>query len=150
MTPNELQRAATVFFAARECGPGASADTMKMIACVVRNRVRAGWGDGYWLNVIENHDQSSAHDPLPAMPLDLQSRNLQILARDIDEIFYSQSFDLAAHPTEIPEDPAARVGKALYWLFMDRPVRQWFQDRIIRDQKNHPPRTQFGTLMLFD
>lgn len=150
VTPSELQRAATVLFAAREAGPDAGSEAMKLIACVIRNRVKSGWGDGTWLSVVESAAEVSAHDPLPFHALDLNRRPLQVLARDIDEIFYSEPVDFAKHPGDVPWDVTHAAGKALYWLVLNRELRPWFRTNIVQDTKNHPSRTTAGLIMLFD
>jgi hypothetical protein len=147
---NELQRAAAVLFAAREVGPKGSADEMKLVCYCLRNRARAGWAGGHWLNVIEEADEHAAHEPLETGPLSIESRPLQILARDIDEIFYSEPPRDDLPLGIVPGDLAELAGRQLFWMFMDRPIRPWFQTNIVRDSRNHPQRTKLGLMMLFE
>lgn len=145
---NELQRAAAVLFAAREVGPKGSADEMKLVCYCLRNRARAGWSGGHWLNVIEEARNFAPHPPLPAHALDINNRQLQILARDIDEIFYSDPHPQTAE--EFPNSLSDLAGRHLYWMWLGRPVTSWFSANVLGDPKNHPQRTKLGLMMLFE
>jgi hypothetical protein len=113
---------------------------MKAICYVLRNRVQAGWGEGLWLNVIENHCMMEGNEESGMrQPLDPADRLLQILVRDIDDIYLG----LSADDTELV------VQDALYFQFIDRPPRQWFVEHIIRDPENHARIGQVGPIALF-
>lgn len=154
MTLNDVQRAALVMFAARAAGKGASLEQMKAIALCIRKRVWDGWFDGSWLAVIEHADESLAN-PLERMYLDVNSRTLQRFIADIDDLYYSQRSRQQA-PThqsknaqQIPLDgDFASVGDCCYWMFLNQPIRPWFQERILNCPEQHAHKAQMG-LMLF-
>lgn len=149
MTVNDIQRAYLCLFAVREAGPRASADQMKAIAICIRNRVRQGWHEGDWIKVIENADETRANEPI-AMHLDANNRDFQILARDIEEIYFSRR-DWTREPSlaQMPDLDEA-IGAATYWAFINRPLTPWFQSHIVGDPKNHPSKTSFGLMMFYN
>jgi hypothetical protein len=139
MTLNDLQRAALVMFAAREAIETGSLQTMKGICYVIRNRVKAGWYDGTWFAVLEHHRESAGNEPRD-IELDASNRILQMMIRDVDDIFYSQGSD--------PVEEA--IGKCLYWNFIDRPAKQWFRENIIGNEKDHPIRAHIGMALFYE
>lgn len=139
MTLNDLQRAALVLFAAREAGPDGSLAHMKAICYVIRNRRRAGWAES-WLELIETASDHTAHDVVPEGALSVNDRRLQLLARDVDEIFFDSAED------ELTE----AVADKLYWAFMNRPINLWFRDHVIRNPENNQHSAQIGLMMLYE
>lgn len=151
MTANDLQKAALVFFAARETGCR-DLQQMRAICYVIRNRLRQGWAEN-WLTLIETAGVHAGNDPLPDYSLDLQNRNLQLLARDIDQIFFGDSYTsdpIAEAVSEVRTISGKKRNPPLYYCFADRPIRDWFTSRIIRDQENHQNSTQVGFMMLYE
>jgi len=140
MTIDMLQRAQLVLFAHHEAARTGSLDAMKAICYVVRNRVRAGWHDGSWIDVIENADEVAGNTPTPAPKIDAYSRPFQMLMQAVDDIYYSSASD----PIE------GVVDKALYFQFMDKPLRVWFTENILRKQQEHARKAHIGTLVLFN
>lgn len=150
MTMTDLQRAALALFAAREAGPRASADQMLAIAMCIRNRVRQGWFDGDWLKVIENAGDTRANLPGPAVQLDPNDKNLQRLARDIDEVYFSRR-DWAKNPSGDPMPSMDEaIGKATYWAFINQPFTVWFLENVIHNPEQHPQNAQMGLMMFYD
>jgi hypothetical protein len=141
MTLNDLQRAALVLFAAREVGPEGSPVQMRAVCHVIRNRVRAGWGDANWFTVIEQHPRVAGNGCGVPGELDINDRRLAMLARDIDEIFYGEAMDEIGQLCA-PPDKSSPV--LLYWAFIDRPVAHWFLQNIIRQPEHHKQRAQVG------
>ena len=143
MTLNDLQRAAVALFAAREAGPEGSLDQMRAICHIIRNRVQAGWCEGY-LDAVEMDYTVNADPQGMKGVLSLKDRNLAQLAKEIDEIFYGQD-----------ESETARIcgrqdkerGPVLYWCFIDRPVTDWFKENIVRRPEEHRQRAQIGNMM---
>ncbi len=142
MTLNDLQKAALVLFAAKEAGNTGSLAAMKGICYVIRNRVRAGWHDGSWIDVIENANDY-AGNVAAATPrlLTLTDRGLQMLARDIDNLFYSGGMD---------DEVAESFKSVLYWQHIDRMTTPWFFENIIRNPANHRRAVQVGTIAFFE
>jgi hypothetical protein len=140
MTIDQLQRAHLLLFAHREASASGSIDAMKAVCYIVRNRVRAGWHDGSWIDVIENADDVAGNEPAARATLDVYSRTFQMLMQSVDDIYYSSASD----PVE------AAVDEALYYQFADRPMRTWFTENILRHPQQHARRAHIGTLVLFN
>lgn len=147
MTLNDVQRAALVLFAAREVGDDGNLEQMKAVCMIIRNRVRAGWSDGNWLTVMEEHANIAGNDR-PETRLRLEDRRLQALARDIDGIFYGQDQDDDVAKACARQDKDR--GPIFYWCFIQRPIRGWFATRIIGDKENHRNRGQISFMMLYE
>ena len=146
MTLNDVQRAALVLFAARQVGSDGNLEQMKGVCYIIRNRVRAGWGDANWLTVMEEASSCAGNDPVDER-LRLEDRRLAHLARDIDSIFYGDESDEIARVCirQSKERPPI-----LYWCFIHRPMRDWFKLTIAGDPKNHPMRSQIAFMMLYE
>jgi hypothetical protein len=140
MTIDQLQRAQLLLFAHHEAAATGSVDAMKAVCYIVRNRVRKGWHESSWIDVIENAEQVSGNEPGPQPRLDVYSRSFQMLMQSVDDVYYSSASD----PIE------AAVGEALYYQFADRPMRAWFDYNIIRRPQQHARRTHIGTMVLFN
>jgi len=141
MTTDMVQRARVVMFAYNEARHTGSLDCMKAVVYVLKNRIRAGWGSGTWLNAIQGHEAVAGTDPQPDQMFDVQDRLLQMFARDIDDIYLSSSFG--------DDNTKLVVGEALYYQFIDKPTRGWFLENIVREPKLHPRTGQIGTMALF-
>jgi hypothetical protein len=149
-----LQRAHLVDFCYAEARHTGSLDCMKAVAYVLRNRRAAGWGDGSWQRLMNAAATTAGNDYHNGVEADLNDRLLQMLARDIDDIYLGTSNDdvrrvvegtLAPEGTGSPGKPAP----AMYYQFIDLPVRTWFVDNIVRDHENHPRIGQVGMMALF-
>ena len=140
MTLDQLQRARVVFFAHEQAAATGSLAAMKAVCYVVRNRVRAGWHDGSWIDVIEHHPEVAGNERQDPPLLDVYNRSFQMLTQAIDDIYYAAGGDETERAT----------GEALYYQFMDRPLRGWFTENIIRHPAEHPLRATIGSMVLFD
>jgi hypothetical protein len=140
MTLDQLQRAQLVVFAFQEAIATGTLDAMKAVCYVIRNRVRAGWHDGSWLDVMEHADEVSGNEPIPRTKIDVYSRVFQMLMQSVDDIYYASADDNAQKV----------VDKALYYQFMDKPLRPWFNEAILRNPASHPRRAHIGPMVLFD
>lgn len=155
MNVSTFERAQVARFAYEEARSTGSLDCMRAICYVLRNRLKNGWGDGTWLWLMENHVKVQGNerctfgaisDGSPAVPagitasLDPQDRLLQLIIRDIDDIYMGQSED----------DTKTVVQDALYWQFIDRPAHPWFVEHIVRDPANHPRVAQVGPIAFFE
>ena len=102
MNVSTFERAQVARFAYEEARSTGSLDCMRAICYVLRNRLKNGWGDGTWLWLMENHVKVQGNerctfgaisDGSPAVPagitasLDPQDRLLQLIIRDIDDIY---------------------------------------------------------------
>lgn len=140
MTLDQFQRAQLVTFAHQEAAHTGSLHAMKAVCYIVRNRVRAGWHDGQWIEAIQKADESAGNQPYPAQRIDVYSRIFQILLNAIDDIYFSAASD----------DVERVVDKALYYQFVDRPLREEFTETILRHPESHPRRAVIGSMILFD
>ena len=141
MNISTFERAQVAGFAYRQARHTGSLDCMKAICYVLRNRVKAGWGDGSWLSVLAAQDHAEGNvSEAPAPPLDAADRLLQLLLRDIDDLYLGTSED----------DTKTVVNKALYYQFVDQVPVQWFIEHIVRDPANHPRKAQVGPILLFE
>lgn len=161
MTNADAQRAALVFFAYREAGPGASLEAMLAICYIIRNRVKLQWEDGNWIRVIERANLHSAHSAIdcPNVEIDPESRQYQRLLREVDDIYYggggygdgnAKAMDTSEGGLSLFDSMCERKHERLYWMHTDRPVKVWFRDNIVRDSQNHPQRGVLGTMMFFE
>lgn len=141
MTLEQYQRASLATFAFREASHTGSLNCMKAVCYVMQNRQRAGWGDGSWINILENSDQFSGHEGRTYPKIDVQNRLFQLLLRDIDDVYYVAGDD----------ETRATVDKALYYHFVTFPIREWFVENIIRQPSAHRRGATIGSsLKLFD
>lgn len=160
MTPKTFQQAMLVAYAARQtayyavserrvrCG---TVEQMKGVCYCIRNRVRNGWYDGDWIQVIENAEEAAAHDINPDFVLNSNERDLQRLLLDIEQVFFTSGSDRnSASSFDAAADMGGFVDKAMYWAFLNRPVRSEFSATIMQDPTNHPNRGTKGLMMFFD
>jgi hypothetical protein len=154
MTHNDSQKALLVHFAVREVGPKGSLEEMKCVCYCLRNRVRAGWGD--WMEVIEHADQAAAHadDLGQRIYLDPQSRAYQMLLQAVDDIYYAQPRAETWDGQPVDQDAQGEtlesaVGTAMYWRFLRRPLRVWFQENVVNEKQEHPERATMGLMVLY-
>ena len=148
MTQRDFDRAMLVRYAVQEVGPRGSLEQMKAVCYCLRNRVRSGWGD--WIDVIESAGEHSGNEPLDYVPIDTSKRAYQRLLHEVDDIYFGASTDFGAEGLDLAYSLCQQGGEALYWMFLDRPIRQWFQDTIASDLENHPSRVTMGLMMFFE
>jgi len=150
MTIGDVQRAYLAIFAAREAGLNASADQMKAIAMCIRNRVRQGWENGDWIRVMERSCDTRANLGRPLAEIDVSDRDFQIMARDVDEIYFSRR-DWQKEPSrQSMPDLDEAIGNAVFWGFIDYPFTTWFTEKVIKDQKNHPQKSGMGVMLFYE
>lgn len=149
MTHNDSQKAMLVHFAVREVGPRGSLEEMKAVCYCIRNRVRAGWHDGEWMATLEFADEHAAHAGGERVRIDANYRPYQMLLQAVDDIYYAQDYRPEGERDAIGETLESAVGTAKYWMFLNRPVRDWFQENVIDDKENHRQRGNMGLMMFF-
>lgn len=185
-----FERAQAAAFAYREGRHTGSLACLRAILFILRNRVRSGWGGvqggAPWLAVMEaaaevaaqdsvirigasasgdeiaNSIRKGLQDAVPAVPSTSDDRLLQMIVRDVDDIYLGQeSFDDPVRQVVCGTDQpmAGRTGRAgsfwanrwnpvLYYSFVDRPLRLWFVENIIRKPVEHPQVGQVGGKMM--
>jgi hypothetical protein len=87
--------------------------------------------------------------------MDASSRAYQRLLHDVDDIYFGHSdnygHSAAYEEGRTLEDTLCDEGReSFYWLFLDRPMRQWFKDNIAGDKENHPSNSTMGLMMFFE
>ena len=152
MTIQDLQKSMLFMFAVREAGPGASVEMMKVIALCIRNRVRAGWHNGSWLENIENAAEYSAHSAPAHSSLDVQNRSVQRFLQAVDDIYFGATSGIADDGTDADTWGAAKAGgeSVKYWCHLNRPILDTFKRDIIQDQHNHKERASMGLMLFYE
>lgn len=141
-----FERAQVAAFAYKEAQWTGSLDCMRAICFVLRNRVRAGWGNGTWLSVINAASHCAGYVGEMA-PDGENDRLLQMIIRDIDDIYLgSDRMDDSVRDIVVTDD---RKKPALYYSFINHPIRDWFKENIIRNSQEHAHIGNIGPMMLF-
>jgi len=117
------------------------------VAFVIKNRVRAGWGD--WLDLIQRHAIWSARneDELDTTSHpDAREPNFQLLLQNIDGVFDNSLQDKL---TVSPKTKAGEFRAALYYGQLNKITRPWFLEKIVRQPDLHPRTSQVGEIVFF-
>lgn len=139
MTGDQFVKGQLIAFAYQEAGHCGGIDSMLAVCYVLRNRVKAGWFGGDWMNVLNGVDQSSAYEYSRPEKVDISAEIFQRLLMRIDDIFQGAA-----------EDTMTREG--LYYIETHdrgRTMREWFARKIIRDFTNHPRVAQVGMIQIY-
>jgi hypothetical protein len=155
-----FERAQVAAFAYKEAAFTGSLDCLRAVCFVLRNRVKAGWGDGTWMSVINSAPNVAAHRPelvwdgsegkaqqKPEPHLTGDDRLLQMIIRDVDDIYLGQD-----RMDDSVREIAATIDHrqpALYYAFVNRPQRAWFTENITRNSQDHAHVGNIGPMMLF-
>jgi hypothetical protein len=150
-----FERAQLAAFAYREARRSGSLDCMRAVCFVLRNRVKSAWGESSWLAVMESAAAVAAHELAPDQEPSNNDRLLQLMVRDVDDIYMGQEhFDDRVAQVVCDHNPGGRMGQAnwkpaLYYSFIDRPFRPWFVENIIQKPAEHAQTGQIGKMMLY-
>jgi hypothetical protein len=147
MTQKDVDRVMLVRYAALEAGQRGSLEQMKAICYCLRNRVRAGWGE--WMDVIETADEHRANEPNELVRIDHNGRAYQRLLHEVDDIYFGHSSNYGDGRT-LEDTLCEKERPCFYWMFLNRPTRQWFKDTIASDKLNHPSNATMGLMMFFE
>lgn len=140
MTLETFIRAQLVAFADHQVGDTKSVNCLKAICFAMLNRQRAGWSNDM-LQLIDQAPESAAHDPNPDPGGIIITPAIIGLLRDIDDIFFGQNED----------ETRKAVGKCLYWQnLLNKDLRPWFVENIVRQPAEHPRKAQVGMLVLYE
>ncbi len=148
MTQKDVDRVMLVRYAVQEAGERGSLEQMKAICYCLRNRVRAGWGE--WMEVIESAGEHLANMPPEPLNIKLDSRAYQRLLHDVDDIYFGHSSAGYEEGQTLEDTLCDKERPCFYWLFLNRPKRQWFTDNIATDKENHPSNATMGLMMFFE
>lgn len=140
MTLETFIRAQLVAFACQQVEGTGSVNSLKAVCMCMLNRQKAGWSNDL-LELIDLAHESSAHPAGEGETSVIITPQLQGLLRDIDDIFYATSED----------ETRKTVGKCLYWQnLLQKNVRPWFVQEIIRRPAEHPRKAQVGMIVLYE
>jgi hypothetical protein len=162
MTAEQMIQAKLVIFAYEEAGWTGSLQCMLAVACVLKNRVDAGWGE--WMSVLEDTARVAGNGPrtreidgslsawyeptteeVPPPKMDLADENLRDLMGEVDDIYHGIFVDELTKQ----ENPMGGEATCLYYCFVERPIRDWFAKHIIQSPE-HPRVAQVGQMMLYE
>lgn len=138
MTSEAFIKAQYLLLAWREAHRYGGLDNMLAAAFVIRNRVKAGWHGGDWLEVMGNHYSFSAEEtPAGAGELpDVRETNFRILMQKIDDVFSGMATD-------------KMTDEALYYAELHNVTREWFAINILKKREEHPMVAQVGPVAFF-
>jgi hypothetical protein len=149
MTGDTFVKAQLALLCWRNAPAGRPILLMRALGFVVRNRVRAGWMGGSWLQVIANDPVWSAYTQRPGNPAsgngshalleefpDLRDDIFQKLLWEVDRI-YDGSL------------PDPMTEGALWWAELERIDRPWFAEHIAQRPEEHPRIAQVANITLW-
>lgn len=136
MTAEQFIKGQIVSFAYKEAKHvGDSLDLMIAIAHVIRNRQRAGWFGGDWIEILHNYADAAAKI-YPPHKTDLRDPNCKILMQQVDDIFNGLA-------------PERLTFGALYYAELHRIDNTKFLANIVRDPEHHPRIANVGQVAFF-
>ena len=147
MTPETFVKAQLARLAHNEAahlGPNG----MAAIACIIRNRVRAGWFGGDWFQNIDHAYEKAAYRLEPSRELVVTSREFRGLLGDVEDIYngtYQDTLTLGL------ADAGKPVPAGLYYMdpVNAEQASPWFLENIVRQPDRHPRIAQVVTLWIF-
>lgn len=121
---------------------------MMAVCFAYRNRQRAGWFGGNWVEILSHHrDASSRTEQDPETVPDPRVYSFQCLLQEIDGIFSGQrTDDITVAAQTVLATPAS---PALYYARLDRITSDHFLTEISRQPHVHPRVAQVGMLYFF-
>lgn len=147
MTSEAYIRAQLAALAWREGHEQGGVNNSLAVAFIIKNRVRAGWGE--WLDQIQRHaiwsarnqselDQSSHPDP--------REPDFQRLLQQIDGVVDGSLVDKL---TVAPKLKTGEGQPGLYYAQLNNITRPWFLENIVRKPELHPRTSQVGEVTFF-
>jgi hypothetical protein len=124
---------------------------MMAVAFTIRNRVRAGWFGGDWIQVLSHHNDWSATDFVPSELPDPRQPAFKALLQEVNGIFYGiREDDITVYNLE-DSVLAVKPSPALYYARLSDPnIKEWFLTNISRNHEQHKLIAQVGTLYFFN
>lgn len=138
MTSENFIKAQLALLAWREGHRHGGLDNMMAVAFVVRNRVKAGWHGGDWLEVMSNHYTFAAEEQpesVTALP-DVRDAHFRVILQKIDDLFSGMALDKMTEG-------------ALYYAELHNVTREWFTINILKKLEEHPRVARIGQVDLF-
>jgi hypothetical protein len=147
MNQKDVDRVLLVHYAVKEVSGRGSLEQLKAVCYCLRNRVRAGWGE--WIDVIQSADEALCNKPAEHSPIDVSNRAYQRLLHEVDDIYFGKSQDHMTDGSTLEDSLCSRDLPAFYWVFLDRPLSEWFKSNIAKDNENHPNISTMGMMLFF-
>ena len=145
MTSEMFEKSQLFLAAWREAGH-LGEQSMSAVAFAIRNRQRAGFENGSWLQVIQYINRIRYNNAEPNLGLpDLRDPIIHRFLARIDGIWDGSTpdtFTSSIHPAEGP-----RSGK--YWCELDKITNERFLLAIVRNPSAHPKTSTVGSLTFF-
>lgn len=117
---------------------------MRACCFVLRNRQRAGWYGGDWVQLLSHHNEYAAVNMPPLFDLpDPNQSAFRLLLQTIDGIFSGTAEDDVTRPNQALMGPLVSFGQpaspvALYYGNLSDPnIREWFLESISRNTDKH-------------
>ena len=124
---------------------------MCAVAFTIRNRIRAGWYGGNWIDVLSNLDKASAklEPPTTEIP-DTRPFAIMSFMQTIDNIFSgAQEDNITIKQGGEVQSMGIKVPLAMYWGRLDQITNPWFLENIVRKPEQHQRIAQVGQLFFF-
>ena len=118
------------------------------VAFTIRNRVRAGWYGGDWIQVLSHHQEWSATSALPDPYLlpDLRIYSISGFLQEISGVVTGQrDDDITIKRDSLATFKPGALPLALYYGHLDKIDREWFLENISRSPEHKRVSNQ-GTL----
>jgi hypothetical protein len=145
MTRQGLEKSLLFLQAWREAGHFGE-QGMNAVAFALRNRQRAGWENGSWMQIIENCNRLRYNDAEPNTGYpDLRDPTISRFLARIDGIYDGSTPDTITSCTH-PID-GVRTGK--YWCELDKVTNEKFLLVIVRNPTAHPKTSTVTGLTFF-
>lgn len=126
---------------------------MLAVAFSLRNRIRAGFWNGDWIALLNNHFSYSAYLTPPHSEIpDPRVYSVQCLLQEIDGIYRGTRRDDVTVPKDSIFDQFKIGDKppvALYYARLDKITNPWFIENITRQPATHPRIAQVGMTVFF-
>lgn len=124
MTNESFIKAQLAALAHREAAHLGGIDNMLAVAFVIRNRQRAGWRGGNWLELIQHAHEAAGTIYPPSVP-DLRDIHFKLVLQQVDDIYSGLAVDKYTEG-------------ALYYAELNRIDNAEFLEQIVRDAEHHP------------
>lgn len=118
MTAETYIKAQLAALAHREAAHMGGVNNMLAVAFVMRNRQRAGWFGGDWMEIIHNAYKVAAAIYPPSAP-NLRDLSFRSFLQQVDDIYTGMAQD-------------AMTEGALYYCELHRIERAWFHENILQ------------------
>jgi hypothetical protein len=114
---------------------------MMAVAQVLANRVKAGWGGGDWLMVIDTAQEYRGTIQFNHQRVNPRDGSFRELLRRIDDVYHGTADDSGVN------DDQGKI--SLYYAELHNINRAWFRDNILNDLEAHPRLASVGQMTFF-